>query len=396
MAGFVTVLLECKNAELRKEFEEILGSHREFLYKHAKGASSPNVIILELDENNPPNTFSYVRSTLSSDSKTEIFLTARRTDPQVMLEAFRIGVKEFLPQPINRHEVEDALARFLSRYNVGHPWTGRRTGKVISVIGAKGGVGASTVTVNLGMSLPKVDQNHKKSVALVDLDLQDSELPLFLDLEVARGLHDLSEDVSRLDETIVRSVLVKHASGVPLLSSGYDDLLAEKPARGCVQSTLDLMHAMFDYVVVDCGHVLEAATLEALDFSSTILVVTTLNLPAIRRTKRLMKLLREANYREEKLKLVVNRYSSGDETLLRDTEEVLQHKAAWLIPNDYFVTTAALNNGKPLLEIAPRAEITHRYLQVAVAVTEDAPPEKEMKKGSFFSRYFSSAKETKQ
>ena len=396
MPGFVTVSIESKNAELRKEFEDILGAHREFLFKHTKGVSAPDVLILELDEHNPPNTFSHIRSTLSMDSNTEVFLTAKRTDPQVMLEAFRIGVKEFLPQPLNRREVDEAFARFLERFNAGRPVSGKKAGKVVSVIGAKGGVGASTVTVNLAISLTRMDQNQTKTVGLVDLDLQDSELPLFLDLEAPRGLRDLSEDLSRLDETILRSVLTKHASGVPLLPSGYDDLLGEKPARGCIQSTLDLMHTMYDYVLVDCGHVLESATMEALDFSATIIVVSTLNLPAIRRTKRLMKLLRDAQYRPEKIKLIVNRYSSGDDALLRDTEEVLQQKATWLIPNDYFVTTAALNNGKPLIEIAPRAEITQRYLEVAAALAEEAPQEKEAKKGSFFSKFLGGGKEKKQ
>ena len=144
----------------------------------------------------------------SASPDLEVFLTASRTDPQILLDAFRLGVKEFLPQPLTRQEVEPALARFEERFTGRVSGAEMQSGRVVSVIGARGGVGASTVATNLAISVQQATQ--QESVALVDLDMHGGDLGLFLDLPAAQGLKHLSKDISRLDETIVRGSLTQH------------------------------------------------------------------------------------------------------------------------------------------------------------------------------------------
>jgi pilus assembly protein CpaE len=392
MARFLTVSLECKNDKVRAIFTEILTARRGIIVKQTKGPGSADMVVLELDEGSPQRTFTAIRSTLSAAAQTEIFLTASRSDPQVILEAFRIGVKEFIPQPVNRQEVEAALARFEERAKAKNLANEKKAGMVVSVIGAKGGIGTSTVATNLAMSLRQIAQH--KSIALVDLNRHDSDLPLFLDLPTPRGLRDLSDDISRLDETILHSVLAKHESGIDLLQSGYDGLNGGEPVPGCVLRTLDLMRFTYDYVFVDCGHILENAIREALDYSSSVMVVMTLSLPAIRRTKRLLELLHAANYGSDKISLVVNRYTQQDEEILRHTEKTLEHKVTGIIPNDYETVNKAISNGKSLKCVAPRAAVTQWYLQYATALAKQhkgggylSQSKPEEKKGSFLARY---------
>jgi pilus assembly protein CpaE len=391
MSRLITVLIECKNGAARHAFEETLSRKNGFIVTQAKQVGAADVLILELDETNPQRTFSSIRSTVAAGSQTEIFLTAGRTDPKMMLEAFRLGVKEFIPQPVNTQELEAALDRFEERWRSRVPTTERKAGKVISIIGAKGGVGTSTAATNLAVGTKDVCPTT--SVSLVDLNLQNSDLTLFLDLPASRGLRDLSEDLSRLDETILHSVLIKHKSGIDLLPSGYDGLAGITPPPGCVTHTLDLMQSVYDVVFVDCGHTLNV-TKEALDFSSTVILVTTLNVPAIRRTKQLLDWFRDAPYGSAKIMLVVNRYSPRDEELLRHTEDTLKHKIEGLIPNDYASTSRAINEGQPLPTLASRAAITQWYLQqggnFGVNPRENqrsVTDEKNVKKPSFFTRY---------
>ncbi len=394
MARFLTVSLECKNDTVRSAFAEILTARRGIILNQTKSQGSADMVVLELDEGSHQRTFAAIRSTLNVAAQTEIFLTASRTDPQVILEAFRIGVKEFIPQPINRQEVETALARFEERAKAKNLTSEKKAGVVVSILGAKGGIGTSTVATNLAMSLRQIAQH--KSVALVDLNRHDSDLPLFLDLPALRGLRDLSDDISRLDETILQSVLAKHESGIDLLPSGYDGMDGIEPVPGCVLRTLDLMRSRYDYVFVDCGHILENATREALDYSSSVMVEMTLNLPTIRRTKRLLELLHAAHYGSDKILLMVNRYSKEDEEILRHTEESLAHKMVGLIPNDYATVNQAIIHGKSLKAVAPKAAVTQWYLQQAADLAKrhnrgshlsEVEPEK---KGSFLARYLPS------
>lgn len=391
MSRLITVFIECKTDTVRHAFQETFARKPGYIVTQAKQVGAADILILELDETNPQRTFSSIRSTVSAASQTEIFLTSGRTDTQIMLEAFRLGVKEFIPQPVNAQEMEAALSRFEERLYARVPTTERKAGKVVSIIGAKGGVGTSTLATNLSVSTRHA--RSTKSVALVDLNLQNSDLALFLDLPMSGGLRDLSQDLSRLDETILESVLVKHKSGIDLLPSGYDGLDGMTPPSGCITHTLDLMQSLYDCVFIDCGHVLETSK-EALDFSSTIILVTTLNVPAVRRTKRLLDVFRDTHYKSNKIMLVVNRYSTRDEELLRHTEETLKHKIDGLIPNDYASTNRAGNDGQPLTMLAPRAAITHWYLQQGAVFGGDdhqdrheATDQKKTKRGSLFTRY---------
>jgi pilus assembly protein CpaE len=391
MSRLITVFIECKTGSVRHAFEETFSQKPGYILTQAKQAGAADILILELDGANPQRTFSSIRSTVSAASQTEIFLSAGHTDTQIMLEAFRLGVKEFIPHPINAQEMEAALGRFEERFCARVPTRERKAGKVVSIIGAKGGVGTSTVATNLAATAKHAVPS--KSVALMDLNLQNSDLTLFLDLSSSGGIRDLSQDLSRLDETILHSVLMKHKSGVDLLPSGYDGLNSVTPVSGCVTHTLDLMQSLYDSVFIDCGHALETSK-EALDFSSTIILVTTLNVPAIRRTKQLLDVFRDAHYESNKIMLVVNRYSNRDGELLRHTEDTLKHKADGLIPNDYASTNRASNDGQPLTVVAPRAAITQWYLREGAAFGgndqedyHEVTDQKNTKRGSFFTRY---------
>jgi pilus assembly protein CpaE len=394
MSRLITVFIECKNGSVRQAFEDMFSRKPGYIMTQAKQAGAADVLILEVDEANPQRSLSAIRSTVGAASQTEIFLTAGRIDPQMMLEAFRLGVKEYIPQPINPQELEAALGRFEERLQSRVPTTERKAGTVVCIIGAKGGVGASTVATNLAAATKHVVPS--KSVALVDLNIHNSDLTLFLDLPSSAGLRDLSQDLSRLDETILHSVLMKHKSGIDLLASGYDGLNGMTLPSGCVTHTLDLMQSLYDCVFIDCGHALDA-TKDALDLSSTIILVTSLNVPAVRRTKQLLDAFHDAHYGSKKLMLVVNRYSPRDEELLRHTEDLLKHKVDGLIPNDYGSTNRAMNDGTPLPTLAARAPITRWYLQQGSIFGVDhreavieAATSKHDKKGSFLARYLPS------
>lgn len=395
MSGFVTVWLECRSDSVRRMLEDLLASHRAFLIKQTGGPATVDVVCVELDEVNPERTLGLMKGLLEKNPALEVFLTAGRTDSQVMLEAFRIGIKEFLPQPINRKEFDAALSRLKDRLKSKEGNRNAKGGKIIAFLGAKGGIGTSSLAVNLAVSLRQL--NLEKQVALVDLNLNDSDLPLFLDLQPGKGFRDLVRDLTRMDATFVQSLMSKHESDLHLLQSGLtgtEGATGEAIPEGAVLHTLDVMRSMYDYVFVDCGHTLSPETREALDFASMVVLVTTVSLPAIRRAKQFLQVMRNAGFDRDKVTCVVNRYQSSDAELLQHAEELFEQKVGWLVPNDYPMATSSLNNGVPLTVHAPRAALTQWYLtQVAVligdksvnAVGGGVGPEQ---KNSLFSRYW--------
>lgn len=395
MSGFVTVWLECRSDSVRRMFEELLASHRAFLIKQTGGPATVDVVCVELDEINPERTLASMKGLLEKNPALEVFLTGGRTDSQVMLEAFRIGIKEFLPQPINRKEFDAALSRLKDRLMSKAGNRSAKGGKIIAFLGAKGGIGTSTLAVNLAMSLRQLKQ--AKQVALVDLNLDDSDLPLFLDLQPAKGFRDLVRDLSRMDATFVQSLMSKHESDLHLLQSGLtgtEGPTGEAIPGGAALHTLDVMRSMYDHVFVDCGHTLNPETREALDFASMVVLVTTLSLPAIRRAKQFLQVMRNAGFDRDKVTIVVNRYQSSDAELLQHAEELFEQKVGWLVPNDYQMASSSLNKGEPLTIHAPRAALTQWYLAQAASLAGDKSVNAveagggSEQKSSLFSRYW--------
>lgn len=395
MSGFVTVWLECRSDSVRRSFEELLASHRAFLIKESGGPSTVDVVCVELDELNPERTLASMKGLLEKNPAAEVFLTAGKTDSQVMLEAFRMGIKEFLPQPINRKEFDAAVNRLKDRLKSKEGRRSAKGGKIVAFLGAKGGVGTSTLAVNLAMSLRHLDQ--EKQVALFDLNLDDSDLPLFLDLQPGKGFRDLASDLSRLDATFVQSLMNKHESDLHVLQSGLtgaEGTAGEPIPGGAALHTLDVMRSMYDHVFVDCGHTLNPETREALDFSTMVFLITTLSLPAIRRTKQFLQAMTDAGFDHNKVTIVVNRYQSSDAELLQHAEGLFGQKVGWLVPNDYPMASSSLNKGVPLTVHAPRAALTQWYIsQAAILVgtkptgSRDAGDGTEQK-NSLFSRYW--------
>jgi pilus assembly protein CpaE len=369
MARLIAVSIDCRNEAVRQTFEEIVSRRRDYLITRGKGTGTADMVLLDLDESRPQQTFAQIRELLSAASEIEVFLTASRTDPHMLLEAFRLGVKEFLSQPLSRQEVEPALARFEERFNGRAPAAGEQPGRVVSVIGARGGIGTSTVALNLAAAVQQ--GMPRESTALMDLNLHGGDLGLFLDLHASQGLKQLSTDISRLDETIVLNSLVKHGSKLNFLASGHEEFTDIDSTAGSAMRVIGLLRSLHRHVIIDCGHVLEPPVREALDCSDRIIVVTALSLPAVRRAQRLLQMLRTAQYPAGKVTVIVNRYEKDQQELLRETEDMLHARIEGLIPNDFPTASEAIDHGKPVVMQAPKTALAQWFAQEAGRVIGD-------------------------
>lgn len=356
------VELAVTTVEARKILEDTIRADSSLALKQPNDDGAAQVLILEIDED-PQKTFALVRAVQGAGKGTEVFLTSAHTDSQLLLEALRAGMKEFLPQPIQPEEVAAAFARFRARSNEAAGGGKKSSGKLIVVFGGKGGVGTTSVAVNLAACLH--DSEGHPSVALVDINQQGGDIPQMLDMPVTHSFRDIAADVSRVDLAFLTSVMSKHESGLHVLPSGYDDLSAGRLNPDCVESTLKLLQSVYAFVVVDCGHVLDLTTKKAMEMSTAIIVVSQLLIPVVHRTKRILELLRGSGVSQEKVRLAINRYLPQDNDVLSSTEEILKQKAAWLIPNDYATASAAINGGKPIQATAPRSALAKSYRELA-------------------------------
>jgi len=365
---------ECKSA-LTKCLKDIEGIR----FRESQSAEMANLVIMDLAEN-PEETFTVIRDMGKMANAPEIFLTAPMPDSAVLLEAMRSGAKEFLAQPIQEPEVQRAIARYWERATTQKDKSQgeKKAGSLMALFGGKGGVGTTSIAVNLAAALRQLPSNP--SVILVDVNQHGGDLPLYLDLQPNHSFRDIAADLSRLDPAFLIRVLTKCENGLQVLPSGYDDLSTGRLSPDCVEATLKLLQASFDYVVIDCGHVLDLTTKKALELATWIMVTSSLMVPVVHRTKRILELLRGSGFSASKIRLLINRYVSAEQDVLKETEDILKQKTFWSIPNDYPSSSVSVNSGKSIIEGAPRSSIAKSFKDLA-ATFEEQPATASKKSG---------------
>ena len=294
-----------------------------------------------------------------------VLVVSASNDGNLILRAMRAGAKEFLAEPIRIEDLLGALGRISERRS-GHNENGPRGCQVTAVAGTIGGVGSTSLAVNLGCVLAA---NEKNSVALVDLDLCLGDADVFLDTIPDYTLVDVAQNVTRLDFSLLKRSLTKHSSGLYLLPRPVQLEDIGLITAEDLQRVIGLLKATFTHLVLDLSKSYSAIDLMALEMANTILMVTQLDLPCLRNTVRLMTSLGEMGNIGEKVKIVVNRsgLESGQITL-KKAEETIGKEIFWQLPNDYRTMIDVRNNGVPLIEQAPKAAVTTSIVTLAEAL----------------------------
>jgi pilus assembly protein CpaE len=245
-------------------------------------------------------------------------------------------------------------------------------------------VGTTTVAVNLAMSLLKAQK--RQSVVLVDMNTLFGEVPLFLEMSPKFHWGEITKNIDRLDKTFLSNILTPHKSGIRVLPSPAYLNGHLNPTPEIMTRLLDIMKKMFDYVLIDTGQSTNDQSLRVVELSDTLLLITILSLPCLSNTNRLIKSFLDLGYiGSDRIKVVLNRHTKNNDISLKDAEAGIKRELFWVIPNDFNTTMAAINNGKPLAQIASRAAITKSFEEMARALHQ-SKVRQEKKKWRFFKR----------
>lgn len=332
----------------------------------------PDIGLVVIDSNTE-KSLELVASVSGSSPDCSILVVSSSSDGNLILQAVRAGAKEFLTQPLHVEELLGALSRINER-RFGRSDSGKPRGsQMIAVAGATGGVGTTSIAVNLACALASYELN---SVALVDLDLCLGDADVQLDTIPEYTMVDVAQNVSRLDFALLKRSLTKHSSGVYLLPRPVqlEDIPLVTPEN--VQRVLGLMKASFSHLVLDLSKGYTPVDMAALRLSSEILLVTQLDLPCLRNMVRLLASFKEMEGVSEKVKVVVNRAGlESGQISLKKAQETIGKDIFWQLPNDYRTMIEVRNNGVPLIEQAPKAAITHSIMSMSQVLSGRETPE---------------------
>ena len=302
-----------------------------------------------------------------------ILVISTSQEGSLILQAVRNGAKEFLTSPLKLEEFLTALERIRLVVKKTSGESAARASQVISVAGVSGGIGCTSLAINLGCCFA---QQPGRSVAIIDLDLALGDADVWLDIIPDYTIQDVADNIGRLDYALLKRSLTKHDCGAFLLPRPVE--MEDHPPIGPdeLRRVISLLKATFTHLVIDLSKAFTPLDQAAMELSDVILIVTQLDLPSLRNAVRLMQYFKRRQGLYDKVKVVVNRIGLDENAIsLNKALETLGREIFATIPNDYATMVEARNNGVPLILQAPKARVTKSILQLVQML--DGPPDVE-------------------
>jgi pilus assembly protein CpaE len=329
--------------------------------------ATPDIGILNIDTDSE-KALRLIEKLRNDTPECDLIVVSKNLEGPTILRAMRAGAKEFLTMPMNLEELVAALRR-IQDSKFGSTGSKSRKCQMIAVAGATGGVGCTSVAINIGCNLAA---NPANSVVLVDLDLALGDADVFLDSIPDFSLLDVTENVSRLDFQLLRKSLTKHSSGLHLLPRPVQLQDCAEITSDSLRRVFGLLRASFSHVVLDISKSFTIVDQTALELANEVLLIVQLDLPCLRNMVRLLMSFQEMEHIRDKVKIVVNRLGlDSGQISLKKARETLGRDVFHQIPNDYRTMIEMRNNGVPLIMQAPKAPITQSILELTRLLSED-------------------------
>ncbi|WP_155369196.1 AAA family ATPase [Catellatospora vulcania] len=325
-----------------------------------------------------------------------VVLLRPELEVDVLADALKAGIREVV-DPSNHAAVLAASARSrdLSRQLAGaNRATGRAPvpgppaqqpsedpnepvdGQVITVFAAKGGCGKSTIATNLAVVLAQgTKATGRRRVCLIDLDLAFGDVAIMMQLSPQRTIADAIPVADRIDETGLRTLLTRYASGgaeVDVLLAPVQPAVAEEVTRDLVTEVVHLARSMYDFVVIDTASAFTEQMLAALDATHHYVLVGTPELPSLKNLRVTLDMFDLLDYRREARTVVLNRADSKVGITMTEVEKVIRVPIAGFIPSSRDVPISA-NRGVPLAAGQPQHPVSSAIRELAVKRFLGAP-----------------------
>ena len=292
-------------------------------------------------------------------------------DAQSVRRAMVSGARDYLIRPLKPEDLSRAVYGVLEQEERkrlradGQMSEVAPRGTVITVFGAKGGIGKTTISTNLATSLAKITG---ASVCLLDMDTRFGDVAIMMDVAVEASIADVAKRIDDLDRDKIKDYLVKHHSGVSIMPAPLHPTEWRNLTPQHIEKVVELLAQTHDYVVVDTPGTFNELIATTLELANLILLVTSMDIASIKDTALALEMLRAAAVSEDKVKLTINHSTAANSLREEDVSRVLEYEVFWQIPHDLSVSSST-QLGQPIVIAKPYARVSRSIIDLAHTLT---------------------------
>lgn len=325
-------------------------------------ADAPQLAVVNLDPN-PRENLQVVGEMVRQFPATSFMVLSQVVDAHLLMEAMHMGVREFIPLPVDPEKFADGVERVSRIHGLG------KRARVIHLVPTVGGCGSTTVACNIAASLAKTAKT-----VLVDLDLIRGAVASSFDLHPKYTIADVMASADKIDRQLLDNALaVDPTSKLAVLARPDLPEDTQRVTRNGFGRLLGVLGRMFDYIVLDSLMSVDPLYATAISAADLNVVVMQLNVPSAKNAERFVGALRRMGIDSAKIRIVVNRFvKKGWDIEPGEVERALGLKISWSIPNDFKNAIAAINYGQPVVLRTPRAEMSASLFGLASAISGKA------------------------
>ncbi|MBI5289632.1 MAG: P-loop NTPase [Chloroflexi bacterium] len=293
------------------------------------------------------------------------------TDAQSVRRSMVAGARDYLVKPLKPEELSRAVYGVLEQEerkrlrSEGGTGEVSARGTVITVFGAKGGIGKTTISTNLATTLAKITG---ASVCLLDMDTRFGDVAIMMDIAVEASIADVAKKIDDIDRDKIKDYLVKHYSGVNILPAPLHPTEWRNMTPQHIEKIVELVAQTHDYVVIDTPGTFNELIAATLELANLILLVTSMDIASIKDTALALEMLRAAGVSEDKVKLTINHSTAANSLREDDVARVLEYDVFWRIPHDLSVASST-QLGQPIVIAKPYARVSRSIIDLAHALT---------------------------
>jgi pilus assembly protein CpaE len=333
--------------------------------------NTPDIVLMDINMPIMDGVEATERISVSHPGISIIMITVQ-SELEYIKRAMVAGARDYIVKPFTSDQLISSIKkihRLDTRKNNRPSARSSSKPKVIAVFSPKGGIGTTTIAVNLAVSMHQLTD---KRVALLDLDLQASDVGVMLDLKLTRSIVNIVQNIGYLDQDMLTDCLCRHQSGIDVLLAPPEPQYADLIKVEYVEKIIAIMKKCYDYIIIDTSSVLDAFNINTLKLSDEILVVMGLEITTIRRIKKALEILSEFGIAGN-IRYVLNRSSDEIGLNRKDVEKHLDIKIDNHIISNGQVTVNALNRGIPFVINSHAAKISDDIKKLALNCAREEP-----------------------